>query len=116
MAKKIMENNSLKSLEKDQSAAKLKAMDLELRRENKAIGHIGGNWKERKKLYTALENHDVNYSWDEHEVKEITDFCNEGGESIEILQHRYKRGPLDIRVLLFDLALAGDIEQLPADF
>lgn len=94
----------------------LKDINKELKKENKALSHIGANWKERQKYYVALESHNIDFSWDEREVLEIIDYCNSGGGSVSGLMRLYNRTALDIRVLLFDLALGDQITKLPKEF
>jgi len=91
------------------------AVEQELFRENKAIASMGSRWKERRNVYIALEQLEINYTWDEKEVLEVTKLIEEGMD-MEGLAVRFDRPANDLRVLILELALLREITQLPYGF
>lgn len=102
---------------KRKAAAKLSKQDQELKKENKAIASLGPKWRERKGAlpYIALDRLNVNFSWDENEVFGVKAQIEEGRD-LEYMTGSFKRPANDLRVLIFELALLGEIKKLPRDF
>lgn len=100
---------------KKQAQKKLSKADLELKKENKAIATIGPKWKQRQCLYIALERLNVNFEWDENEVYGVKAQIEEG-KDLEYMVGSFRRPANDLRVLIFELALLGEIEKLPGGF
>lgn len=86
--------------------------DEELRKENKALAHLGPNHKRRRKIHVALENTNVDFNWDENEVYGVIAQWEEG-RSIEYMAESFQRPPRDVFVLLFDLAERNKIKARP---
>ena len=90
------------------------ASDPDAARENKALAHLGQNWVERTNTILAFENLNINYAWDEQEVKTMI-AMSENGHSVADMAGYFKRSQLDIRVMLFSLALENELDILPHD-
>lgn len=101
---------------KQKGAAKPSKADLELKKENKAIASLGPKWdRNTGPIYIALERLNVNYKWPENEVFGVKAQVEEG-KDLEYMSKSFRRSENDLRVLIFEMALLGEISKLPKGF
>lgn len=103
-----------KSSSRSKGLGKGNASNPDTARENKALAHLGQNWVERNNTILAFENLNINYAWDEQEVKAMK-AMSEDGHSVANMAKHFERSELDIRVMLFSLALENALDTLPHD-
>lgn len=102
------------SKSRNKGLGKGNASNPDTARENKALAHLGQNWVERTHTILAFENLNINYAWDQQEINNMI-AMSEQGQSVEDMAKYFKRSQLDIRIMLFSLALEDQVERLPYD-
>lgn len=65
--------------------------------------------KRRRNIYLALDELDLDYTWDMSEVNEMQQLWNDG-TSLEGIAEHFRRDPAECFILLFDLAQKSKIE------
>lgn len=65
---------------------------------------------QRSKIYLACE--ELDFTWAEKEVKQVTEMWKEG-KSIRAISYVLKRDADEVLILIIDLLRAGNIKQRP---
>ena len=111
----MQDNAARKRKSRSKGLGKGNASNPDTARENKALAHLGQNWVERTNTILAFENLNINYAWDEQEIT-VMKAMSENGHSVTDMSEYFKRSQLDIRVMLFSLALENELDTLPHDY